>query len=337
MVKVGTIISRTRDPAARDPWGKVNDDARLMEDMGFDFTTVGQHSFTPDFPFPAPLTTLAWLAGRTTRLNLVSGIVILPLYHPVAIAEQVAEIASLSGGRIVLGVGTGYRKYEFDGFGVDMSTRGSRMDEAVRLLHHVFQTGEFDHQGRHYTVPKLPLAPRPSSPPPIWIGGTSAPALNRAARWADGLLTENMSTRRVMEGYIGRYREIARAAGRTPGSVVLYRNAYLSTSRQDIEDNFIPRALKEHLGYRAHGAAENVEDENGFYARAARGERIGLEEMTDGRFIAGSPDQVIRQIKDWEASIGMTHINLMGVGPEASPEERRATLELWGREVIPYI
>jgi len=337
LVKLGTLISRAFTPGARDPWGKINDDARLLEDVGFDFTTAGQHSFTPDFPHPAPLTTLAWLAARTSRLNLVSGIVILPLYQPVAIAEQVAQIAELSGGRIVLGVGTGYRQYEFDGYGVEMKSRGARMDEAVQLLHHVFETGEFEFDGKYYQVPKLPLAPRPARPPLLWVGGTSEAALRRAARWADGLLTENMSTRRVMTGRIGRYRNLSAEAGRQAGSVVLYRNVYLSTSPTEIEDVFIPRVLKEHLGYRSHGAAENVEDENDFYARAARGERISLAEITDGRVIAGNPEQVIAQIKAWEGSIGMTHINCMGIGPEETPEQRRRTLELWGKEVIPYI
>ncbi|MET0986440.1 MAG: LLM class flavin-dependent oxidoreductase [Steroidobacteraceae bacterium] len=337
MVKVGTLIPRMYTPGARDPWYKMNEEARLMEDMGFDFTTVGQHSFTPDFPYPTPLTTLAWLAARTTRLRLVTGIVILPLYSPVAIAEQVAELAELSGGRIVLGVGTGYRKYEFDAYGIDMKTRGKRMDEAVQLLQQVFQTGEFDFSGEFYRVPKALLCPKPDVPPPIWIGGTSAAALRRAARWADGVLTENMSTLKVMSAHIARYRALAREAGRQPGSVVLYRNAYLSTSRSDIEENFIPSALKEHLGYRSHGAAENVEDENRFYARAALGEKISLEEMTNGRFIAGNPEQVIQQIKAWEQATGMTHLNLMGIGPQRTDEERRKTLELWGREVIPYI
>jgi probable F420-dependent oxidoreductase len=335
MVKLGTTLSPGR--GAPDAWSRMADEARLLEDLGFDFTTMGQHSFTPDFPAPAPLTRMAWLAAHTTRLKLVTGIVILPLYHPAAIAEQAAEIAELSGGRLVLGVGAGYRKYEFDGYGINMKTRGARMDEAVRILRQVFDTGEFGFQGEHFQMPRLPLSPRPASSPPIWIGGTSPAALNRAARWADGLLTENMSTREVMRVYLDRYRGIARDAGRPPGSVVLYRNAYLSTSRRDIEDSFIPAVLKEHLGYRSHGAAENVDDEDAFYARAARGEAIPLEELTDGRMIAGDPEQVIRQIRDWENAIGMTHITLMGVGPAASPEQRRKTLELWGREVIPNI
>ncbi|MBV9511078.1 MAG: LLM class flavin-dependent oxidoreductase [Caulobacteraceae bacterium] len=335
MVKLGTSIGGRRAIAATD-WTTIADDAKLLEDLGFDFTTVGQHSFTPEFPSPAPLTRMAWLAGKTERLNLLTGVVILPLYPPASIAEQVAEISVLSGGRIMLGAGVGYRQYEFDGYQIDMKTRGRRMDEAVQLLHQVFQTGEFEFHGKFYPMPKLPLAPRPASPPPIFVGGTSEPALNRAARWGDGLLTENMSTLEVMSGYLGRYRQLTRGAGRQPGSVVLYRNAYLSTSRKEIEEDFIPAVLKEHLGYRSHGAAENVDDEDTFYARAAKGETIGLEEL-DGRMLAGDPEQMIRQIKTWEKAIGMTHINLMGVGPETSPEARRKTLELWGKEVIPYV
>jgi len=337
MVKLGTTLSGGQARGAPRAWSEMADEARLLEDLGFDFITMGQHSFTPDFPSPAPLTRMAWLAAHTSRLKLVTGVVVLPLYHPAGIAEQVAEIAELSGGRIVLGVGAGYRKYEFDGYGIDMKTRGARMDEAVQLLHHAFETGEFEFQGRRFQMPKLPLVPRPASPPPIWIGGTSGPALNRAARWADGLLTENMSTRDVMQVYLERYRAIARDAGRQPGSVVLYRNACLSTSREDIEATFIPAVLKEHLGYRGHGAAENVDDEDAFYARAARGETISLEEITDGRMIAGDPEQVIRQIKQWEKAIGMTHITLMGVGPANDREQRRKTLELWGKEVIPHV
>ena len=139
MVKVGTALVGRANTLRN--WDDTSDDAKLIEDCGFEFTTFGQHSFTPEFASPAPLTRLAWLAGRTRTLKLMSGIVILPLYPPAAIADQVAEIAELSGGRIMLGVGTGYRQYEFDGFQVPMKERGRRMDEAVQLLHHVFQTG----------------------------------------------------------------------------------------------------------------------------------------------------------------------------------------------------
>jgi len=337
MVKLGTTLAVPRTGDGRADWSRAADEAKLLEDLGFDFTTMGQHSFTPEFPSPAPLTRMAWLAGQTSRLKLVTGVVILPLYSPVAIAEQVAEIAELSGGRLVLGVGVGYRAYEFAGYGVDMKTRGKRMDEAVQLLSQVFRTGQFDFDGTYYQVPKLPLVPRPETPPPIWVGGTSEAALNRAARWADGLLTENMSTLENMSGHLARYRELAASAGRPPGSVVLYRNAYLSTDPRRIADDFTPRVLKEHLAYRGHGAAENVDDEDDFYARAARGEAIGLDELTDGRMIAGNPEQVIAQIKAWERAIGITHVTLMGVGPAARPDERRRTLELWGKEVIPYV
>lgn len=335
MVKLGTTLGGRSEIGPRN-WEAIADDAKLLEDLGFDFTTVGQHSFTPDFPSPAPLTRMAWLAGKTQRLNLMTGIVILPLYPPASIAEQVAEISVLSGGRIILGVGAGYRQYEFDGYQIDIKTRGKRMDESLALLRHAFQTGQFETQGRYYPMPKLPLVPRPAPPPQIFVGGTSEPALRRAARWGDGLLTENMSTREVMHIYLERYRGLAREAGRQPGSIVLYRNAYLSTSPEQIEEEFIPAVLKEHLAYRSHGAAENVRDEDAFYTRAAKGERIGRDEL-DGRMLAGNPEQMIAQIKAWERAVGMTHINLMGVGPSESPEERRRTLELWSREVIPYI
>jgi len=335
MVKLGTTLGGRSEIVPRD-WDAVADDAKLLEDLGFDFTTMGQHSFTPEFPSPAPLTRMAWLAAKTKRLNLMTGIVILPLYAPAAIAEQVAEIAVMSGGRIILGVGVGYRQYEFDGYQIDMKSRGRRMDEAVELLHYAFQTGEFETKGRFYPMPKLPLVPRPDTPPQIFVGGTSEPALSRAAKWGDGLLTENMSTREVMHVYLERYRRLAHEVRREPGSIVLYRNAYLSTSPKQIEEEFIPAVLKEHLGYRSHGAAENVEDEDTFYTRAAKGERITLPEL-DGRMLAGDPQQMIGQIKAWEKAIGMTHINLMGVGPEGSREERRKTLELWSKEVIPYI
>jgi alkanesulfonate monooxygenase SsuD/methylene tetrahydromethanopterin reductase-like flavin-dependent oxidoreductase (luciferase family) len=167
------------------------------------------------------------------------------------------------------------------------------------------------------------------------VGGTSDAALNRAARWADGLLTENMSTRKVMAIYLDRYGEIAKAAGRGAGSIVVHRNGYLSTSDSDIEETFIPKVLMEQLGYRGRGAAENVEDENNFYARAAGGETIGLAEISDGRTITGNPEQVIGQIKAWEQATGITHINLMGMGPEQSPEQRRKTLELWEKKSYP--
>ena len=153
--------------------------ARLIEHLGFGHVIAGTHLLAGDLGLsPDPMVLLSAVAGATSRVRVASSILIAPLYEPVVVAHQAATLDALSGGRFVLGVGTGWDRAEFDAVGVPFAERGKRTDAALATLRALWR-GESE----------LSLGMPPSTPggPPVWVGGASDAAFRRALRFGDGL------------------------------------------------------------------------------------------------------------------------------------------------------
>jgi alkanesulfonate monooxygenase SsuD/methylene tetrahydromethanopterin reductase-like flavin-dependent oxidoreductase (luciferase family) len=141
------------------------------ERLGFDSVWLSEHHFFPDGYTPSPLVHAAALASRTERIAIGTGVMLAPLHNPVRLAEDAATVQVLSDGRLVLGLGQGWRREEFDGLGIPYEGRHLRLEETVRVLRDAWGDG--------------PVTPKPTPRPPIWIGGMSEPAVRRAARIGD--------------------------------------------------------------------------------------------------------------------------------------------------------
>jgi alkanesulfonate monooxygenase SsuD/methylene tetrahydromethanopterin reductase-like flavin-dependent oxidoreductase (luciferase family) len=159
-------------------------------DLPFDEVSLSEHHFVEDGWSPSTMALAAAAAARTRRVGIVTNIVQLPLHHPLRIAEDALTVDIVSDGRFRLGVSAGYREQEFDGLGVPIRERGSRMDEGLVILRRAFAGAPFSFDGRHWSFPELTVTPGPMRPggPEIWIGGKARPALERAAAHGDGFL-----------------------------------------------------------------------------------------------------------------------------------------------------
>ena len=135
-----------------------------------------------------PLTALAFVAGCTRELKVLTNILVLPYRNPFLTAKAAASLQILSDNRLLLGVGTGYMEEEFKALGVAHRERGSLTDEAIETIRKVWAGGPVSKQGRHFDAIDIESRPVPQMPPPIWVGGGSDKALERAALWGDGWL-----------------------------------------------------------------------------------------------------------------------------------------------------
>jgi len=176
---------------------------RCVEELGFDHLLAYDHVLgavrdgrTPELagpydendPFHDPFVMFAYLAGITERLRFATGILILPQRQTALVARQAADVDLLSGGRLRLGVGVGWNYVEYGALGQDFVTRGAREEEQIGLLRQLFSEPVVDFSGRFDRVDRAALIPRPSAPVPIWLGGSSNAAYDRAARIADGFI-----------------------------------------------------------------------------------------------------------------------------------------------------
>lgn len=175
------------------------DGAVLAEQLGFDSGWVGDHlSFHP--PVLDALGALSGAAGRTRTLALGTGVLLLPLRHPVWTAKQVSTVDALAPGRLLLGVGVGGENpEEWLAAGVPVGERGARLDESLEIVTALLRGEAVDHQGPLLPTRSPVLEPVPATPPPIVVGGRSDVALRRAARVGDAWMGVWMSPRRAAQ------------------------------------------------------------------------------------------------------------------------------------------
>jgi probable F420-dependent oxidoreductase len=164
--------------------------AALAEELGFDSVWATEHIIVgPEAVDPYgrvfdPLVTLGWIAGWTERIGLGTSIVLVPLHNPMHLAKEVATLQELSGGRVMLGVGMGWHRDEFDFMGVEFDGRGRRADEAIRVMRALWR-GERDFAGEHWSFSDATFGPLPSRQPELWVGGSSPRAIRRACELGD--------------------------------------------------------------------------------------------------------------------------------------------------------
>src|SRR5437660_2562740 len=161
------------------------------EELGFADVWVSEHIIVPkDRAYPPsaifwdPVLTLTWAAACTSRVGLGTSVLVLPMRHPLPLAKELAPLQNLSGGRLILGAGVGWLETEFEALGVPFRERGRRMDEGIAMMRAVWSDDPVTFAAR--TIPavidEMRMLPKPEKPIPIWIGGTSEPALARALR-----------------------------------------------------------------------------------------------------------------------------------------------------------
>jgi probable F420-dependent oxidoreductase len=199
-MKLGAVFPTTEigsDPAAVRDW------AQAAEELGYHHVVVYDHvigavhadrepkltgPYTERDPFHEPFVLLAYLAALTQRLELTTGVLILPQRQTALVAKQAIELDLLSRGRLRLGVGTGWNHVEYDSLGVPFGDRGARLEEQVALLRELWSQPVIDFRGKFHRVDRAGLLPQPARRIPIWFGGFTPVALRRAARTGDGFL-----------------------------------------------------------------------------------------------------------------------------------------------------
>lgn len=202
-----------------------------VESLGFDYLLTYDHvlgavhdgrdpkltgPYTERDPFHDPLVMFAHLAALTRRLELVTGILILPQRQTALVARQAADLDLLSGGRLRLGVGIGWNYVEYQALGQNFRTRGRREEEQVGLLRRLWTEPLVTFRGEFDQIDRACTNPRPGRPIPIWFGGFSEPAYRRAARLGDGFIFTG-GPDRAIEGW-KQVEAFLRAAGRDPSA-----------------------------------------------------------------------------------------------------------------------
>jgi alkanesulfonate monooxygenase SsuD/methylene tetrahydromethanopterin reductase-like flavin-dependent oxidoreductase (luciferase family) len=176
---------------AQQQLARIAEVATRAEDLGFDLLVVPER-LSAQGGFPAALPVCAAAAAATARLRIATGLLALPLHHPLRVAEDAATLDALSGGRFELGVGLGAEVEAFGGFGLDPRERAARFEEALEVVRRAWVEGPVGFEGRHFRCGDIEVQPKPvqAGGPPLWLGARTADALARAARLGAGAVLE---------------------------------------------------------------------------------------------------------------------------------------------------
>ncbi|MDB5077819.1 MAG: Luciferase-like monooxygenase [Chloroflexi bacterium] len=229
-MKIGVVFPQneiTADPGAVREYAQAAEEFGYTHLLAYDHVVGADTSTRPDWNGPythkslfhEPLVLFGYLAGLTKKLELVTGVLILPQRQTVLVAKQAAEIDVLTGGRFRLGVGVGWNYVEYHALGMDFSNRGKRCEEQIAVLRALFTQESVTYHGHWHTIEAAGINPLPVQRPiPIWIGGGAEATLRRVATMGDGWFP-NLPPDEETKAAIAKIRSYALELGRDPESI----------------------------------------------------------------------------------------------------------------------
>jgi probable F420-dependent oxidoreductase len=306
---------------------------RLAEALGFDSAWVSEHHGASDGYLPSLLPMLAAFAATTERIRLGTGIVLTPFHDPIRLAEDAAVVDQLSNGRLILGLGIGWREEEFRMFDVPMSERLQRTVETIEVLRRAWTGRRFSFRGRAFRYDRVRVTPPPAREggPPIYLGGYAESAVRRAGRLGDGYITDADPKDVAVE----LFESGAQEAGKDPGTMglVLLRNVVVS--RDDSGWNIAGPGISHQLGaYAAWDARSDTPDVDRLELPPPDEEAI-LEWTT-----AGTPSQVASQLRDLVRTFGdrgELEIVVRLHYPGMTLEQGSTMIEVFAQDVLPAL
>lgn len=302
-------------------------EAQEAERSGFDSFFVTEHHQEPSGYLPSPLPLLGALAARTSTIRLGTGIAVLPLYHPVRLAEDCAVIDIISKGRLILGVGMGYQDVDFAAYGLTVSDRRPLFEEGLEIVRRAWTEERLCFVGKRYTLTNVSVTPKPVQKPcpPIWVAGVGDESMKRAGRVGDAVLADSFQLPARLKRRIDLYRATAQSHGR-PAKVVLFREGFVAPTRDEAVRQYAAGLLSTHRYYWRHGS---------YYPDIKQEEDLDLRRIGLDRLILGSPQDCLERVGMWNEAIGAEYFLIRFKHPAGpSHEQVLAALKLFGEQVI---
>ena len=306
----------------RDLYNQLLDEIELADELGFSAFFLAEHHFHEYGLVPSPPTLLGGAAGRTKQIGLGVAVSVLPFHHPLVAAEEYAMLDQLSGGRLVLGVGSGYLKHEFEGFYIGPWEKRARFDEALKILVQAWEGKPFSYHGLYHHVEnaRIAVTPLQKPHPPLWIAILQPEAAYHVGKQGQNIMLIPYATcetkddlKVIIDAYYRGYTEAAHA-GKPDIAVALH--TYVSAS---------PGSAR----------AESEEALNRYVRSRLYAKRRSYDELeAAGLILSGDAAQVSSHIHELEAT-GLNHLMILPDFGALEAERVQASLTRFAREVMP--
>jgi alkanesulfonate monooxygenase SsuD/methylene tetrahydromethanopterin reductase-like flavin-dependent oxidoreductase (luciferase family) len=319
------------------------DEIELADELGFDSVWLAEHHFSKYGILGSPVNFGMAVAERTKRITIGTAVVVLPLHHPLRLAEDIAALDVLSGGRVSIGVGRGYQPSEFAGFGVPLEESKLRYQETLDVLRLALSQESFSYHGKIFQYDNITTYPRPFTPggPPILQGTVSPESFRERGAAGESIITSpNFTPLGIMQKNFGLYRESMKANG---FDISTYDLPFMQQVWCGEGTDGLREAAQAALNYYKSvgkvipGSEEAIEQERAYYAAVAKNiELLTLEQTLTHGGNFGSAERVIETIEMLSEQLGINHY----IGWLRIPSlDRRAALrsmEEFAAKVIPH-
>ncbi len=341
MLNFGTflLMQSPSGESSTDMYARAVELAQAAEELGFRNIWLAEHHFSTYGYLARPVQLATYIAARTTRLRVGTAVIVVPLHHPLVIAEEIATLDVLAGGRVDIGLGRGYQQYEFQRLGLDLDSARARWDEAIDIILCALRGEPFSYSGKHFQIPETTIFPHPLQKPhpPFWVTAQSPSSVEATVRRGFNMLT----------GGFG---------------VPLQRLAEFRTLFDSMVDEIKPECVPEVGVQRAVYVTDDIADARAavddarWNMRVTLSLRNGYEQVSQGRaipvpapnepdtddlldrfLVIGTPDTVIRQIQRIQDSVGITHFNCSFWFGDLDQPRVLKSMQRFAAEVIPAL
>lgn len=333
-ISVGMFISNHQVPED-DPVRFLDQQLDLVAriaDGGWDSVFVGQHFLLDGVRKAQPFPYIARLAAEAGEMRLGAAIILAALTNPVEVAETVATLDVITRGRFVLGAGLGYREVAFRAFGVQKGERAHRLETNLRVIRDLLdgETVDLDEPWcrlEGVTMVNLPV----QSHVPIWLGANGDLGVARAARIADTWIINPQASMDTVARQMEVFRATRKELGLPPDPLELpaLKEVFCAETREEAFDIVGPHLEAKYRSYLDSGQLDQLPE----------GEELGgsLERLAHRRFIIGSPDDCVAEMREWQEVVGVDHFVLRTEWETMPHEVARRSVELLTSEVLPRL
>jgi alkanesulfonate monooxygenase SsuD/methylene tetrahydromethanopterin reductase-like flavin-dependent oxidoreductase (luciferase family) len=302
---------------------------RLARAVGFATVWASQHFLAQPFTYFQPLPTLARLAADAEGMTLGTGVILLPLFQPLDVAEQMATLDVITGGRTILGVGLGYRDEENAAFGVDPRTRVGRLTEGVEIIQRLWSGEPVTYEGRHFQLHdvRLSMPPVQRPRPPIWLAANTDAGVRRAARLGDAWLMNPHTTLASLERQLALFHETRRARGRPRAAdIPLIKECVVAEDTATALADARPFLEAKYRAYRQWKQDEALPEGETF--------DLSFEDLARDRFVVGDPARVVDEITRYRERLGITELSFRVQWPGMPQAMVLRSIRLLGEKVL---
>lgn len=321
----------------KEIFGRGIEIAQHADKLGFESIWCAEHHFSTYGYLSRPLQYATHLASVTERIRVGSAVVVLPLHHPLIVAEEIGTADVLSGGRLDVGFGRGYQPYEFERLGLDLKDSRERFDEAVDILLKAFEGEPFSYDGKHYSFGETSVFPTPIQEPrpPIWVVGQSQESIAATVKRGFNIVSGGFGVplerlRAFRKGYDEMDID---PAVKAKIRVSTQRPVYVTNDESELPEIVEQARWNMRVTLSLRQGLERVE--KGRAIAVPFDEEPSTQELLDQYFVMGTPKQCIAKIEAIREAMGIDHFNASCWFGDLAQNKVLRSMELFAKEVMP--